>query len=44
MSPLQSTSDELQTRRKAARRTALWIGLAAVGIYVAFIVAGVLSR
>jgi hypothetical protein len=44
MSPLQSTSDDIQTRRKAARRTALWIGLVAVLIYGGFILAGVLAR
>ncbi|MGN7917025.1 MULTISPECIES: hypothetical protein [Lysobacter] len=35
---------DLAHRRSAARRTALWFGLAAVAVYVAFILTGVLSK
>ena len=31
-------------RRKAVRRTALWVAAIAVGVYVAFILSGVLGR
>lgn len=31
-------------RRSGARRTALWLAVIAVGIYVAFILSGVLSK
>ena len=31
-------------RRKAAVRTALWVGLVAVAIYVGFILSGVIGR
>jgi hypothetical protein len=42
MSPAQLSSDDVQARRKSARRTALWVAGIAVLIYVGFIVAGVL--
>lgn len=35
---------DLAARRRAARRTALWVALVAVAIYVAFILSGVLGR
>ena len=35
---------DLTQRRSAARRTALWFGLAAVAVYVGFIALGVLSK
>lgn len=36
--------DEFAARRKAARRTAFVVALIAVGVYVAFILSGVLGR
>ncbi|MGO4262799.1 hypothetical protein [Lysobacter sp. TAB13] len=38
-----SDQHDLAQRRSAARRTALWFGLAAVAVYVLFIVAGVVG-
>lgn len=35
---------ELQQRRAAARRTALWLALLAAGIFAAFIMSGVMGR
>jgi hypothetical protein len=35
---------DLTQRRSAARRTALWFGLAAIAVYVGFIALGVLKR
>ncbi|WP_281439902.1 hypothetical protein [Lysobacter capsici] len=41
----QSTDQtDLTQRRSAARRTALWFGLAAIAVYVGFIALGVLNR
>ncbi|QOW19298.1 hypothetical protein INQ41_11815 [Lysobacter ciconiae] len=40
----QLPDDLLASRRKAAVRTALWIGLVAVVIYVGFILSGVIGR
>jgi hypothetical protein len=37
-------SDSNQQGRAAARRTAITFGLIAVGIYVAFILSGVIGR
>ncbi|MEH6417934.1 hypothetical protein [Pseudomonas sp. CGJS7] len=34
---------DLAQRRSAARRTALWFGLAAVAVYALFILSGVLG-
>lgn len=31
-------------RRKSARRTALWMAAIAIGVYVAFLLAGVLGQ
>ncbi|WP_277928880.1 hypothetical protein [Luteimonas aquatica] len=42
MTPQQFTSDDLQARRKMARRTALWIALVAAVIYGGFILGGAL--
>ena len=39
MSPQHA--NPVETRRKSVRRTALWLALAAVAVYVAFLVAGV---
>lgn len=36
--------EQVAGRRKAAVRTALWMGLVAVVIYVAFILSGVIGR
>src|SRR5690606_39306027 len=36
--------NDVPARRKAARRTALWLALVAGAIYVAFILSGVLGR
>ena len=38
------TPDQVAARRKAARRTALWVGGIAVVVYVAFILSGVLGQ
>ncbi|WP_255783921.1 hypothetical protein [Marilutibacter chinensis] len=36
--------NDVDARRKAARRTAVWVALIAVGVYVAFLLSGVLGR
>ena len=38
------TPDELEARRKRARRLALWIGVAAVAVYLGFIALVGLSK
>jgi hypothetical protein len=38
------SDEELQVRRRRARRTALWIALGAVAVYVGFIVINLPSR
>jgi hypothetical protein len=35
------SANSVETRRKSVRRTALWLAVAAVAVYVAFIVAGI---
>lgn len=35
---------DLDARRKAARRTAVWVALIAVGVYVAFLISGVFGQ
>ncbi|WP_262982910.1 hypothetical protein [Marilutibacter maris] len=35
---------DLDARRKAARRTAVWVALIAVGVYVAFLLSGVFGQ
>lgn len=42
--PPDDRDRELDARRKAARRTALWVGGIAIGVYVAFILSGVLAQ
>lgn len=42
--PRTPPSDDHAARRKAARRTALWVALIAAGVYVAFILSGVVGR
>ncbi|MGH8072748.1 MAG: hypothetical protein ACREO4_01570 [Lysobacter sp.] len=44
MTPTPAPRQNDAARRKSVRRTALWIGLIAVGIYVAFILSGVLGQ
>ncbi|MGV8941980.1 MAG: hypothetical protein ACOH1P_10665 [Lysobacter sp.] len=44
MSPIPASPDEIAARRKAARRTALWIALVAAAVYVGFILTGVIGR
>ena len=44
MSPTPAPRQDDDARRKAVRRTALWIALIAGGIYVAFILSGVLGQ
>lgn len=44
MNPTPDPRRDDAARRKAVRRTALWVGLIAVGIYVAFILSGVLGQ
>lgn len=36
--------DELATRRKAARRTALWVAAIAIAVYVVFIVSNTVGK
>ena len=36
--------NDVDARRKAARRTAIWVAAIAVGVYVAFLLGGVLGR
>ncbi|GAB3730597.1 hypothetical protein GCM10028862_10070 [Luteimonas pelagia] len=38
------TEAEVAARRRAARRTALVVGLVAVAVYVAFLATGILGR
>ncbi|MFP7722905.1 hypothetical protein [Lysobacter sp. A3-1-A15] len=40
----QHGNDSVQARRRAAVRTALWVGGFAVAVYVAFILSGVLGQ
>ena len=42
--PSAATDTEIGQRRSAARRTALWFGLAALAVYVSFIALGVLNQ
>jgi hypothetical protein len=45
LSPQPMTGErDIEQRRAAARRTAVWLALLATGIFVAFILAGVLGR
>lgn len=44
MAPTPVPPEDIAARRKAARRTALWIALVVVAIYVGFILSGVLGR
>lgn len=44
MSPDRPSNDEIAARRRRARRTALWIGLVAVAVYVAFLLTGILGE
>ena len=41
--PIDPRNDP-DARRKAARRTAVWVALVAVGVYVAFLFSGVLGQ
>ena len=41
--PHHNPSDDA-ARRKAVRRTALWVGAVAVAIYLVFILSGVLGK
>lgn len=43
-SPDQQAGDELQGRRRRARRTAIVIAVLAVAIYAAFMISGILSQ
>ena len=42
--PTPLTEAQVAARRKAVRRTALWVGVIALGIYVAFLLSGVLGQ
>ena len=42
--PTPLTPDQVAARRKAVRRTALVVAAIAVGVYVVFILSGVLGR
>ncbi len=42
--PQSPRNDDLDARRKAARRTAVWVALVAVGVYVAFLVSGAINQ
>jgi hypothetical protein len=44
MTPTHDPRLNPDARRKAARRTALWVGGIAVAVYVAFILSGVLGQ
>lgn len=44
MAPTPSPHDDLPARRKRARRTALWIALIAVAVYVVFLVINLPGR
>ena len=44
MSPTNDPRYEADTRRQRARRTALWIAVVAVGIYVAFLLSAVIAQ
>ena len=47
MNPTVNPTDPRHTddaRRKGVRRTALWVAAIAVGVYVAFILSGVLGQ
>jgi hypothetical protein len=38
------TDSDLKSRRAAARRTAVWLGVVAAAIFAAFLLSGVLGR
>ena len=42
--PTPLTADQVAARRKAVRRTALLVAAIAAGVYVAFILSGVVGR
>ncbi|WP_263316940.1 hypothetical protein [Montanilutibacter psychrotolerans] len=44
MTPTDPDRSNVDARRKAARRTALWVAVVAIGVYVAFLLSGVLGR
>ncbi|MFC3551287.1 hypothetical protein ACFOLC_09725 [Lysobacter cavernae] len=44
MTPTTAPRNDDAARRKAVRRTALWVAAIAVGIYIAFILSGVLGQ
>ncbi len=44
MSPTTDPRHEADARRQRARRTALWIAVVAVGIYVAFLLSAVMAQ
>lgn len=44
MTPTIDPRTDDAARRKAARRTALWIAVIAVAIYVIFIVSGIIAK
>lgn len=45
MTPVHDPREQdIAARRKAARRTALWVAALAVLVYVAFIMSGVVGR
>ena len=44
MNPTPAPRQDDAARRKAVRRTALWVGGIALGIYVAFLMSGVLGQ
>jgi len=44
MSPAPVPRTELDARRQRARRTALWVAVIAVAVYVGFIAMGVLAQ
>jgi hypothetical protein len=42
--PTNAPRNEVDARRKRARRTALWVALIAVAVYLGFIALGVFSQ
>ncbi|MBA2237282.1 MAG: hypothetical protein H0W24_01055 [Lysobacter sp.] len=44
MNPDRRPDDDFAARRRRARRTALWIGVVALAVYVGFLMIGILGE
>jgi len=44
MNPLNDHRNDADARRRGARRTALWVAVIAVAVYVGFILMGVFAQ